>query len=137
MSGDVKVQNSSPAVRNDEETVKHAEGERRHSEEVHRGDGFAMVAQKCRPAFGRLRISRSFLHPTQHGFLRNIEAKHLQFSVNPRRASGRVFGNHAEDEFAQFPADTSSSHAGAMPREPRRMQIETCPMPANNGVRLN
>jgi hypothetical protein len=31
-------------VRNDEEAVQHAKGERRHGEEIHRCDGLTMIA---------------------------------------------------------------------------------------------
>ena len=138
MPGEVAVQNSPPVVRDDEEAVKHAEGERGHSEEVHRGDGFAMVAQKPRPSFGRLRISRSFLHPTQHGSLRDVEAEHFQFAMNPWRAPGRVLGDHAEDEFAQFFARWPSSRTGVLARDPLPIQLESGTMPAkNNLARMN
>jgi hypothetical protein len=46
-------------------------------------------------------------------------------------------GNHAEDEFPQFFIDSLSSHAGSMPREPRPIQFEPRPVPANDGLRLN
>jgi len=47
MPGDVAVQDA-PAVMGDyEEARDHAERQSRDSEEIHRGDHFAMVAQKC------------------------------------------------------------------------------------------
>jgi hypothetical protein len=51
------------------------------------------------------------------------------------RTPGPVLGNHAEDEFAQFPADASSSHADPMPRKPCPVQLEPGTMPANNSFR--
>ena len=45
---DVAVQDSAPIMRNHKEAIKHAEGERRHSEEVHCGDGFTVsFRQEC------------------------------------------------------------------------------------------
>jgi len=82
MLGHVAVKDTPPVVRDDEETVENAEGQRRHSEEVHRGNRLAVVAQKSRPSFHWLRTPRRFSHPTQHGSLGNIEAEHLQLAVN-------------------------------------------------------
>jgi len=95
-----------------------------------------MIAEKRRPSPCRLRGPRSFPHPAQHGSLRDVEAQHFEFTMNARRAPGRVLCDHAKDEFAQFPVDASSSHASPMPREPRPIQLEPGPMPANNGLRL-
>jgi hypothetical protein len=96
-----------------------------------------MIVQKRSPSLCRFWISRRFSHPTQHRSLRKIEAQHLQFTVNARGTPGGVLDDHAKDEFAQFPADASSSHAGLMPRKPRPIQLEPRPMPANNSLRLN
>jgi hypothetical protein len=48
MASDFTGQNLPPVMRYDEEAVQHSKGQRRHSKEVHRGDGFAMIAQKGR-----------------------------------------------------------------------------------------
>jgi len=110
----------------DEEAVENAEGKRRHGEEIHRGDGFAMIVQKGRPSLCRFRNFRRFSHPAQHSSSRNIEAKHLQLTIDARRTPGWVLCDHAEDEIAQFPADAFSSNAGLMPRKPRPIQFEPC-----------
>ena len=104
-------------MRNDEEAIENAEGQRRHGEEVHCRNGFTVITQKGRPSLRRLRILRRFPHPAQHGSLGNIEAQHFQLTMNTRRSPDRVLSNHAEDEFAQLLADTFSSHAVPMPRE--------------------
>src|ERR1035438_27060 len=57
--------------------------------------------------------------------------------MNARRTPGWVLCDHAEDEFAQFPADASSSHADPMPRKPCPIQLEPRPMPANDSLRLD
>ena len=137
MPGHIEVQNPPPVMRNDEEAVENTEGQRRHGEEIHRGYRFTMIAQKRSPSLCRLWTPRRFPHPAQHGSLRNVEAEHLQLAVNARRTPGRILGDHAEDEFAQFPADAFSSRAGPMPRKPRPIQLEPCPMPANDGLRLD
>ena len=137
MPGHIAVQDAPPVMRNDEEAVQNAEGERGHREEVHCGNRFAMVVQKSRPSLCRLRIARCFSHPAQHGSLRNIEAKHPHLTVNARRAPGGVVNDHAENEFAQFLADALSSRTVPMPRKPRPVELEPHPMPADNGRRLD
>ncbi len=46
MSGHIAVNNAPPVMRNHEEAIENAEGERWHRKEVHRGDGLSMVTQK-------------------------------------------------------------------------------------------
>ena len=60
MFGHVAVENPSPVMRNDEVAVQHAEGQRRHGKEIHRGDGFTMVTQERRPSLCWFRTSCEF-----------------------------------------------------------------------------
>src|ERR1017187_1229096 len=48
----IMVKDSTPVVADDEEAVQNAEGQRRHSEEVHRCDRLAMITKKSQPAPG-------------------------------------------------------------------------------------
>jgi hypothetical protein len=137
MPCDIAVQDTSPVMGDDEEAVENAKSQRRHGKEIHCRDGFTMVAQKGRPALCRLGTPRRFPHPAQYGSLRNLEAKHFQLTVNARSSPGRVLDDHTEDEFAQFFADAFSSHLVPMTRKPRPIQLESCPMPANDGLRLD
>src|SRR5277367_6503309 len=57
--------------------------------------------------------------------------------MNPRRAPRWVFRNHAEDEFAEFNANSLPARANWMPREPGPIQPEAGPVPSHNGLRLN
>ena len=133
----ITVQDTAPVMLDDEEAVEDSEGKRRYSKEIHCGNRFTMIIEECHPLLRGFGISRSLSHPAQDRPFRNIEAKHLQLAMNPRRTPRSVFFNHAKDEFAQFPADTFSSHAGPMPREPRPIQPEGRPMPAKNCLRLH
>src|ERR1039458_4515676 len=119
----IEVQNTPPVMSNDEEAIENAKGDRRYGEEIHRGNCFTMIAQKC--------------HPPQQGTFRIVEAQHLQLTVNARRAPSGILRDHAKDQFAQFPAHTLSSHGGPMPREPPPIQLETRSVPANNSLRLD
>jgi hypothetical protein len=57
--------------------------------------------------------------------------------MNARRSPRPIFGNHAEDEFAQFPAHTSSAGTSAVPRNPLPVQLEAGAMPANDRLWLH
>jgi hypothetical protein len=137
MASHIEVEHAPPVVADDKETREHTEGERWHGEEIHRGDGLAMVVQKRRPSFDRLRIPRSLPHPAHHRSPRDVEAKNFQLSMNAGCAPSRILCKHAENEFAQFPADTFSSHLDPVPRKPRPIQFEPSPVPANDSLRLN
>ncbi len=96
-----------------------------------------LVELELRHEKSRVRTPGSFPQPAQHGSLRNLEAKHFQFSMNTRRTPGQVLGDHAEDEFAQFFAHAFSSRAIPMPREPCPIQLESSLVPAHDGLRLD
>ena len=130
------MKNAPTIMRNDKEAVDHAEGESRHREEVHRCNRFAVIAQKGRQTYCRFGIPRRISHPPQRAPLRNIEARHLQLAMNTRGTPGPILGNHAEDEFAQFPAHAFSSRAGPVPGEPGPVELEPGPVPSNNCLRL-
>ena len=96
-----------------------------------------MIAQEGHPSFCRLGAPWRSPHPSQHSSLGDIEAKHLQFSMNARRTPCLVLGYHAENDLPQFPADTLSSGLGSVSINPRPIQSETLAVPADNGLRLN
>jgi hypothetical protein len=54
---DIEVQDTPTVVIDDKKAIERAEGDRRNREEVHRGNRFPMIAEKGKPAPGRLRIS--------------------------------------------------------------------------------
>src|ERR1019366_5311778 len=105
-------------MRDHEETVEHPKRECRHREEVHRGDDFTMIAQKSCPSLSRLRVPRSFAHPTQHSALGDVESEHLEFAVDSWRSPGSVLVHHSEDQFAHFLTDALPADGGAVTREP-------------------
>ena len=49
MACDVEVQDAPAIMANNEEAVENTEGDRRNVEEIHGGDGFAMIAEKSQP----------------------------------------------------------------------------------------
>src|SRR5450631_3773407 len=97
MASHLTLKNTPPVVRDDEKAVEHSESQRRDGKEIHRGDGFPMIAQKSRPPLGRPRTPRRSPHPAQHGSLRKIEAKHFQFAVDAWCAPCGILRDHAKE----------------------------------------
>src|SRR2546425_354138 len=96
MLTNIEVQDAPTVVTDDEKAVQHVEGERRCREEIHRGNGFAMIAQKGQPALRGLRALGRPSHPAGDGGFRDLEAEHEEFTMNAthpnldsRRPSGR------------------------------------------------
>jgi hypothetical protein len=50
---DIEVQDTPTVVTDDEKAIERAEGDRRNSEEVHRGNRFAVITEKDKPAPGQ------------------------------------------------------------------------------------
>ena len=98
MPGDVEVQNTSTIMADDEKTVQHTEGDRRHREEIHRRNGFAVISEKREPALRRIRISWRSVHPAGDCSLGNIEPEHEKLAVNARGSPNRILGDHAENQ---------------------------------------
>src|SRR5580658_8968468 len=92
MQCNVPVKNTPPIMSNHEEAIQHAELERRHGEEIHRCNGFAMVAQERRPTPGWRRASWSLPHPSKPSILSSPwirGAPQVRFSATMRKISSR------------------------------------------------
>jgi hypothetical protein len=77
---DIEVQDTPTVVTDDEKAIERAEGDRRNSEEVHRGNRFPVITEKGKPAPGRLRISRDsqkFLVNVAERFVRGLRSATL------------------------------------------------------------
>jgi hypothetical protein len=57
--------------------------------------------------------------------------------MNAWRTPGRVLGNYAKDQFAQFPAGGFSPWLASMSKNPRPIQLEPSPMPTDDSLWLN
>src|SRR5260221_7120761 len=99
---DIEMQDAPPIVTDDEKTIERAEGDRRNSEEVHRGNCFSVITEKGKAARGRLRISRCPFHPTRDRSLRDIKTEHEKLAMNAWRSPRWVLNNHPENQFPNF-----------------------------------
>jgi hypothetical protein len=97
MAGDIEVQDASPVVADDEQTVEQAERDSRDGKEIHGRNRFPVISKEGEPTLGWLRISRRPFHPTRNGSLRDIEAEHKKFAMDARRSPYWVLNNHPED----------------------------------------
>ena len=59
----IAAQNSPAIVINEEEAIQDPEGKGGHGEEVHGGNGFAMVSQEGQPSLGHIWTARRSLQP--------------------------------------------------------------------------
>ena len=137
MSGHIEMKNSPPVMGDDEEAIENAKGECWHGEEVHGGDGFAVVGEKCRPTLRRFGVTRRLSHPAQDCPLGDVEAEHLDFTVYPWRSPCSVLRDHAENESTQLFGCWSSADANAFPRNPTPIQPEAGAMSADDRRRLD
>src|SRR5882724_6581519 len=96
---DIEVQDTPTVVTDDEKAIEQAEGDRRNSEEVHRGNRFTVITEKGKPVPGRLRISRRPFHPTRDRSLRDITAEHEKLAMDAWRSPGGVLNDHSENQF--------------------------------------
>jgi len=69
-----------------------------NSEEVHRGNRFPVIAEKGKPALGRLRIS-SAASSNEDRSLRDIKTEHEKLAMNALALPTLVLNNHPEDQF--------------------------------------
>jgi hypothetical protein len=121
-----------PIVPDHEKAVEQAEGHGRDREEVHGGDGLAVIAEKSQPSSSRLRVSRCSLHPAGDAPFRHVKAEHQQFTVNAGSAPSGVLCNHTEDEFSDFLRDSFSSHALSYSGDDAPEQAESGPVPTHD-----
>jgi hypothetical protein len=135
MPGDVDVQDAPPIMADDEKAVEHAERNRWHGEEVHRGNRFPMVSKEGEPTFGRVRISRRSAHPARDRSLGEIKTEHEKFPVYPGRSPGWILGNYPEDQISNLPRNSSPACWFSDPGDQAPVETEACPMPSNHRLR--
>jgi len=132
MIGDVKVQDAPTIVADHEEAVEKAESDRWDGEEVHRRNGFPMVAKKNEPTSCRLRVPGRSFHPTRDRSLGEIKAEHEEFSMYPRRSPAWILGNHTVDQIPNLLRNSSPPCWLSDPRDQTPVETKACPMPPNH-----
>src|SRR3984893_3385359 len=129
---DIEVQDAPTIVADDEKAIEHPEGDRRNSEEVHRGNRFPVITEKGKPALGRLRISRCPFHPTRDRSLRDIKTEHEKLAVDAWRSPREVLNNHPENQFLNFLRRLSSPDGPPDLGDQLPVQTESAPVPTHH-----
>jgi hypothetical protein len=133
----IEVENASPVVFQDKETVEYPESEGGHGEEVHGSKRFSVIAQERKPSLCGVWTARSTRHPSRHASLRNLASEHDEFTVNARRPPSRILRNHLEDQLADLLADGSPAQllscSGKMPP----VKLKTSAVPPDHSIGRN
>src|SRR5260370_9288910 len=135
MLGDIEVQDAPTIVTDDEKAIERAEGDRRNSEEVHRGNRFPVITEKGKPALGWLRLSRCPFHPTRDRSLIDVKTEHKKLAMNAWRSPRSVLNGHSEDQFPNFLRFLSSPDEPPDFRDQLPLQTESAPVPTHHGFR--
>jgi hypothetical protein len=133
MLGDIEVQDAPTIVTDDEKAIERAEGDRRNSEEVHRGNRFPVITEKGKPALGRLRIASCPFHPTRDRSLRDIKTEHEKLTMDAWRSPRWVLNDHPEYQFLNLLRSLSSSGAPPDLGDQLPVQTESAPVPTHHG----
>ncbi len=133
MLGDIEVQDTPTIVTDDEKTIEHAEGDRRNSKEVHRGNRFPVITEKGKPALSRLRISRCPFHPTRDRSLRDIKTEHEKLPMDARRSPRWILNDHPEDQFLNLLRRLPSPDGPPNLGDQLPVQTESAPVPTHHG----
>jgi hypothetical protein len=126
------MENLSSTVLDDKEAIQNAKPQRRHSEEVHGRDDFAVITKETRPALARVAGRRQPPEIAGNSALGDIHAKFEKLPVHPRSAPGRVFGYHPPDEISNVGIDFGPAKAFRA-RSEAPEQPEPSPMPGDDG----
>src|SRR5258707_13961527 len=135
MPCDIEVQDATTIVTDDEKAIERDEGDRRNSEEVHRGNRFPLIMEKGKPALGRLRISRCPFHPTRDRSLRDIKTEHEKLAMDAWRSPRWVLNDHPENQFLNLLRRLFSSGGPPELGDQLPVQTESAPVPTHHGFR--
>ena len=101
--------------------------------EIDRRDSVPIVAEECLPGLRRRLLTSH--HILGDSRLSDLEVELQQFAMDPRCSPQGIFFAHSSDEIAQFPVDLGP--ACTVSGLPAPVGSEPCPMPPQDGVRLN
>ncbi len=116
--------------------VQHAQRNRWHSEEVHRGDRVCVIPQERDPSLHLLRAGRLARHVARHRRLGHDEPELPQLAVDPR-CTPTVVERHRTDQATNLRADPRPSGTAIALRKSRPVAPETFLVPLHHGVWLD
>src|SRR5262249_19479981 len=133
MLGHIEMQHLPTAVFQHEEHEKYPDGDRGHCKEIDRHHLADVVAKKSLP--GLAGSPRQLSEDSRDGSLRDLDAKHLEFSVNPWRTPQRIGRDHSLDGSANLDGRRGSAAVPAVHLGQAWPELaETPPLPPGDGV---
>ena len=133
MSRDLKPQQLSPAVAQDQKREQSLKGQRRDHAHIN-SSGHLHVVSKKRPP-GLRRRPATLHHVFGDRRLGDFEPQHQQFAMDPGRTPERILFAHPSDEIAQLTIDLWPPCPIAEFPAPKR--FEAGAMPSQDGFRLH
>src|SRR5678816_4311263 len=106
MAGHIAVKDLPASVGDHEEAVEQLEGHRRHREEVHGNDDFAVVLEERKPLSGRVPPATNPHKIPGYAPFRHDEAELLQLAVDLGSSPLRVVCCQALNQIADFVGDS-------------------------------
>src|SRR5216683_5050183 len=135
MTSDIEVQDAATVMADDEKAVEHTERERRDREEIHRCDGFAVIAKKRQPAVGGFWAPGCSPHPAGDARLRYLEAQHEEFAMDARCTPSWILRDHLEDQVTDLFGDsTATADSFSHSAEHGPIQFEPSLVPSHHGL---
>jgi hypothetical protein len=136
MLGHIEMQHLPTAVFQHEEYEQYPHGDRGDGKEIDRHHLADVVAKKRLP--GLAWWPRQLSEDSRDGSLRDLDAKHLEFSVKPWRTPQRIGLDHSLDEPANLDRSRESAMVPAVhPGQPGPELAKTLPLPPDDGVGLH
>ncbi len=133
--GDVDMQDSSTVVTYDEEAIEHTEVNDWNREEIHRGDGFPMIAKEDEPTFCWLGVPRRSFHLAGDRSFGQLKPQREEFTMDVRRSPGRVLRDHPEDQIPNLLRCLFSPNLRPDFRDQLPIHAESGPVPPNHRFR--
>src|SRR5262245_1081496 len=133
MRCNIEVDELTPVMQQDYETVQIAEGQRRNDEKVDGCNLLCMIGKKCLPSLRRRRAAPDSI--LRHSRFRKVETEKAKFRLDPRRSPERVFERHPFNQPTNLLVDlrTADRSFGL----PSPIELETLPVPSDDGLRFD
>src|SRR5262245_49726119 len=133
MRCNIEVDELTPVMQQDYETVQIAEGQRRNGEKVDGRNLLCMVGKKCLPSLRRRRAAPDSI--LRNSRFRKVETEKAKFRLDPWRSPERVFERHPLDQLTNLLVDlrTADRRLGL----PSPIELEALPVPFDDGLRFD
>jgi hypothetical protein len=137
MLGHIAMQNAPAIVADEEEAVKHREGDRGNGEEIHRSYSFPMVTKKGEPTLGSIGVPGHPFHPAGNRSFGNVKTEHKKFSMDAGSSPSLVLRHHLANEIPDLFRCPSSPDGLSNFRNHAPVPTESSPVPSDHRFRID